>query len=107
MDLLELGQVVFSKRGRDRGTAYIVVGMFVESGKQYVYLADGSRRPAEKPKRKKTMHIQPTNKIISSDIRINGYLENGGDAGVLNAHLRKSLKKYAMAVSEAGENETV
>lgn len=104
MDLLELGQVVFSKRGRDRGTAYVVVGTFVESGKQYAYLADGDRRTAEKPKKKKSVHIQPVNLVLPL---IRDYLENSGDAGVLNAHLRKALKKYAREVSESKENEVV
>ena len=91
MEQLVPGQVVFSKRGRDRGTAYIVVKVFAESGKEYALLADGKRRPAEKPKKKKSAHIQPTNMLVS--------FEDGGDAGALNAYLRKALKKYA------GENE--
>lgn len=94
MEQLVPGQVVFSKRGRDRGTAYVVVGVFVESGKQYAYLADGNRRPAEKPKKKKAAHIQPTKTVIPYD--------NNGDAGALDAYLRKALKKYA---EHAGENK--
>ena len=95
MDLFELGQVVFSKRGRDRGTAYIVVGTFVESGKLYAYLADGNRRTAQKPKKKKSVHIQPMNMVIPL---VNDYHESSGDAGALNAYLRKALKKYARDV---------
>ena len=86
MELLELGQIVFSKRGRDRGTAYVVVGTFVESGKQYAYLADGNKRRAEKPKKKKSAHIQPTKTIVS--------LETSPDVGALNAQLRKVIAGY-------------
>ena len=91
MDALELGQVVFSKRGRDRGSAYAVVGTFIEDGKQYAYLADGKRRNAEKPKKKKSMHVQPT-KAITTREAIN---EIGVDTGARNAYLRKILKKYS------------
>ena len=82
--LVELGQVVFSKRGRDRGTAYIVVGTFIESGKEFALLADGNRRMVEKPKKKKTMHIQPTKTVVPFD--------NKGDTGALNAYIRRVLE---------------
>jgi len=104
VDLLELGQIVFSKRGRDRGTAYVVVGTFVESGKGYAYLADGVRRTTQKPKKKKSIHIQPMNMLIPL---VSDYLENGGDEGALNSHLREALKKYTREVSESNENELI
>lgn len=82
---MELGQVVFSKRGRDRGTAFVVVGLFAESGKQYAWLVDGKRRTADKPKKKKAIHIQETNTVIPN-IR--------PDNVPLDAEIRKALKKY-------------
>jgi hypothetical protein len=63
------------------------VKIFAEAGKEYALLADGNRRTAEKPKKKKLMHIQPSKTIIE--------FEGGGDAGALNAFLRKALKKYS------------
>ncbi|MBQ2679091.1 MAG: KOW domain-containing RNA-binding protein [Firmicutes bacterium] len=78
------GQVVYSKCGRDKGGAFIVIS--AEDG--YVYIADGKTRKLEKPKRKKVKHIQPT-KYVFAEIKekvINeGYL--------LDADLRKALSK--------------
>ncbi|MCL2699783.1 MAG: KOW domain-containing RNA-binding protein [Defluviitaleaceae bacterium] len=86
MDALKLGQIVFSKQGRDRGSAYVVTGTFVEAGKEYAYLADGRLRPAGKPKKKKLMHIQPTKEVMPVDL--------DAEAGALNACLRKMLEEY-------------
>jgi ribosomal protein L14E/L6E/L27E len=58
--MIKRGQVVFSKRGRDKGLAFLVIEMLDE----YVYLTDGRVRPLAKPKKKKIKHIQPTNTII-------------------------------------------
>ena len=54
------GQIVFSKRGRDKGRAMIVIA----ADGEYAYLVDGVLRPLEKPKKKKAKHIQPTNNIV-------------------------------------------
>lgn len=68
-----IGQVVFSKAGRDIWRPFIVVS--VEDG--YLFLADGKLRPVDKPKKKKRMHVQPTNtvrgevvSIINSNIKL-------------------------------------
>ena len=58
--MLEVGQVVFSKSGRDKGRSFIVVSVEEE----YAYLADGDLRKVENPKRKKNKHIQRTNDVI-------------------------------------------
>ena len=50
------GQIVFSKSGRDKGMAFIIVD-FDES---YVYVVDGKLRKLENPKRKNPVHIQIT-----------------------------------------------
>jgi len=54
------GQIVFSKQGRDKGRAMIVIRVEGE----YAYLVDGTLRPLEKPKKKKAKHIQLTNTIV-------------------------------------------
>lgn len=58
---MTVGQVVYSKRGRDRGMVFIVVG---EEG-EFVFLADGRLRRLSKPKKKKLMHVQPTNTVLT------------------------------------------
>ena len=80
---LSLGQVVFSKSGRDRGLPFIVVGLEGD----YAWLADGKYRRAEKPKMKKRMHMQPV-KLISCDIKE----KITGRSGITDADLRKALE---------------
>ena len=53
---LEIGNVVISTMGRDKGLYFIVVGI----EENYVYLVDGSVRKVDKPKRKKVKHIELT-----------------------------------------------
>lgn len=74
-----IGQVVFSKCGRDQGKPFIVVSIEEE----YVCLVDGKLRKVDAPKLKKKKHIQPTlttvewikqklieeNRLTNSDVR--------------------------------------
>ena len=78
---MEVGQIVFSKNGRDKGKAMIVLN--IES--EYVYIVDGKHRLLEKPKKKKIKHIQPTNIIINLG-EVSGCLKN--------ADFRKWLLEY-------------
>lgn len=55
-----IGQVVYSKKGRDKGLPFLV---FKVEG-DYLYLADGKVRKINKLKKKKCRHVQPTNNII-------------------------------------------
>jgi len=54
------GQIVYSKRGRDKGNAMIVIA----ADGEYAYLVDGKSRLLDKPKKKKAKHIQITNNIV-------------------------------------------
>lgn len=58
----ETGRIVFSKAGRDKGMAFVVVSVCGD----YLYLADGRLRRLDKPKKKKRMHVQATNYISES-----------------------------------------
>ena len=82
---LSLGQVVFSKSGRDKGLPFIVVGL---EG-NYIWLADGKHRRAEKPKMKKRMHVQPV-KFIADEIKI----KITERFCVTDAELRKALESF-------------
>ena len=84
-ELYSKGQIVFSKCGRDKGRAFIVVDFCNE----YVFIADGSLRKLEKPKKKKKIHIQ-ISKNIDNDIK--NKLEN--ELYLLNSDIRKALAKY-------------
>lgn len=70
---LQIGQVVYSKMGRDRGMAFIVYKVEGE----YAYLTDGEFRRLARPKKKKIKHIQPTKDIyweLSREISSGAYV---------------------------------
>jgi ribosomal protein L14E/L6E/L27E len=52
---LEIGQLVSSKKGRDRGKFYLVLEIIDDS---FVYLVDGDKRRMENPKRKNVRHLK-------------------------------------------------
>ena len=56
---IELGNVVKSIAGRDKGNLFVVVG--IDENENYIYLVDGNIRKVENPKRKKIKHIELTN----------------------------------------------
>jgi len=75
-----IGQLVYSKAGRDQGRIFVVFDILDGN---YVYIVDGSLRKIEKPKKKKVKHlkiidevsyelaekIKQGKKIMNSDIR--------------------------------------
>ena len=81
----QIGQVVYSKSGHDKGDVQMIVG--VEG--DFLLLADGRKRRLEKPKRKKKMHIQPT---LFVEEEVAAKLQQG--AYMLDADIKKALKKY-------------
>ena len=78
-----LGRVAISRAGRDRGRAFLIVGVADEA---HVLLADGATRRLARPKKKKLMHlrIEPAR----AD-EIAKRLESG--AALLDADIRKAL----------------
>lgn len=60
MDIVK-GSVVIAKAGRDKGRAFAVTDVI---GKREVLIADGKRRPLERPKRKNVIHLQATSTVI-------------------------------------------
>ena len=86
---LKVGQIVFSKRGRDKGLPFVVVS----TEENYIWLADGKLRRIEKPKKKKRIHVQPV-KIIDEDIGRKITEKVTGGPGVIDADLRKMLEAF-------------
>jgi len=82
---ITLGQIVYSKAGRDKDCFFLVV----DYKKPFVYLVDGKLRRLENPKKKKDKHIQATS-YIDNDIRLK--LES--QDRLTNADIRKSLSYY-------------
>ncbi len=82
---IDLGSVVCSKAGRDKGKSFFVVA--IEEG--YAYLVDGDTRKTDNPKKKKLKHLQKTNYVsdfISEKLRSVGK--------VTNSEVRKALAEY-------------
>ena len=55
MQELRQGMYARSLAGHDKGKLYVILAVDGE----YVYLADGKNRRADRPKKKKIRHIQP------------------------------------------------
>ena len=60
MDITK-GSVVIAKAGRDKGRAFAVIEVLSD---REVLIADGRRRPIERPKRKNVIHLQGTNTTV-------------------------------------------
>ena len=86
---MEIGQVVISKKGRDKGKTFIVINIQDE----YLFLVDGKLRILAKPKKKKVMHIQPTNYI--ADLTTNG-------RDLQDADIRKQINNFLSLGKEVG-----
>ncbi|MGI5918094.1 MAG: RNA-binding protein [Christensenellales bacterium] len=81
---VEVGRVVESKAGRDKGRLLIITGIVDE---QYVTIADGDLRVLERPKKKKLKHLRLRPQILSS---IAEKLASG--TKVFDAELRSALR---------------
>ena len=73
-----IGQIVCSKKGRDKGY-YLVV---VEETQKYLCVCDGKERPLERPKKKNVKHLSFTNTVLESQ------------SFNTNKQLRKSLRIF-------------
>ncbi|MCL0032238.1 KOW domain-containing RNA-binding protein [Peptococcaceae bacterium] len=66
MQNLQVGQLVYSTTGSDKGQLYVVVGINTKDSR--VLLANGKSRKISNPKPKNLKHIKETD-IISKDIQ--------------------------------------
>lgn len=86
MEDWQIGQVVKSKAGRDKGRVFVVIGKFDD---QHFLVTDGDLRKIEKPKKKKIKHLQKYNDIIW---QIKEKIQNGDK--LTNEEIRKFLEPY-------------
>ncbi|MDQ0418186.1 ribosomal protein L14E/L6E/L27E [Croceifilum oryzae] len=85
-----VGQIVQVKTGREAGAYAVVIGL---EEPHFVWLADGKKRMAEKPKRKNQKHVQPTIQVaqeVVSSLQVTGR--------VTNALLRYALNQYLLQI---------
>jgi large subunit ribosomal protein L14e len=94
-DAPELGTVVLSKAGRDKGRYFVVVGIVDE---QYVLLCDGDIRKLQSPKRKKVKHIAVKPVTLPS---VKEKLERG--SGIFDAEIRHGLEALGYLPTDGAE----
>jgi ribosomal protein L14E/L6E/L27E len=82
---MSVGQIVISKKGRDKGRAMIILCVEPDKNKTTTRhtLVDGYTRTLSKTKKKKAMHVQPTNTMVD--------LTSVGPRGLQAADIRKML----------------
>ena len=96
--ITQVGTVVISTQGHEKGRLYAVTQVLDDTN---VYVADGKYRPLEKPKKKRTKHLQSIPVVIDFSI--------AGESGGLfdNSDLRKKLqaqhKEYFSVLSTKKE----
>lgn len=94
---IALGQVVYSKAGRDSGRKFVVIEVL---DGLYVLVADGDLRRMEKPKKKKIKHLGLTGETI---VALSEKFKN--KLKVTNSEIRKALavlETEAEGVSKKG-----
>jgi len=84
--LYQLGEIVVSTAGRDRGKLYLVVNIIDDN---YIEVADGDKKRMERPKLKNIKHLRSTGYI---DEELSIWLSSG--KRVRNEDLKKRLKDY-------------
>lgn len=85
---INIGQVVKSIQGRDKGRFFIVVEVV---DKEYLLIVDGDIRKTDKPKKKKIKHLVKLN-ILSEEVRervLNNKKMN-------NAFIRRELERLGV-----------
>ena len=88
----DVGRVVLSKQGHDKGRWLVVVGILDE---KHVLIADGQTRRLEKPKKKQWKHLRAKPVRLET---IAALLQEGKsvlDKPVLDSEIRKALKAFA------------
>ena len=61
--LMEPGMLIRSKTGRDKDCIYVIISV----NDEYVYLADGGKRPVSNLKKKNKRHVQIIYKMQCED----------------------------------------
>ena len=60
---IDVGSVVISKAGRDRGRRFLVVGVVDDD---FVMVANGALRKMNRQKKKRRKHLKPTGRVATA-----------------------------------------
>ncbi|MGB4504479.1 MAG: KOW domain-containing RNA-binding protein [Syntrophaceticus sp.] len=96
-DKIELGQLVCSKRGRDRGKYYLVIEIIDDT---FVYLVDGEKRGMDNPKQKNIKHLN-VYPVVAGDLA--QQWETGKNPG--NSEVRRAIARFKQLLLDQ-ESET-
>lgn len=80
MDITTLGMLAVSQAGHDKNKIYVII----KEEDEYVYLADGRSRTADRPKKKNRKHIQIIRKVQIKT----------SDDGYQDLEIKRIIKKY-------------
>lgn len=83
---MEIGQIVYSKAGRDKGSYFAVVEIVDD---EFVKIADGEHRKLKKSKLKKIKHLKSNGdklEKIGEKLKVDGQ--------IFDAELRSALRPY-------------
>ena len=94
-----LGEIVYSKAGRDSSKQFVVVGIIDEAN---ILISDGNYRRIEKAKKKKKKHLEFTGVIIES---IKDKVEN--KLKITNAEIRKALHFHQRQLQDFKEEQNL
>lgn len=84
------GYFARSKAGHDKGKVYIIIEGTRQTGKEdIVMVSDGDLKPTEKPKRKRTKHLQI---ILKQDEMIRARITDGQD--IRNEDIKRAIENY-------------
>jgi large subunit ribosomal protein L14e len=90
----EIGRVVISGQGHDKGRWFVVVGLVDE---RYVLIADGDTRKMENPKKKQVKHLSAEPETADEAVdAIRAHAQTADSA------IRKALKAAQARLAPAG-----
>jgi len=67
-DEYRVGQLVISKRGKDAGHRYVIVGFLGEKQKRRLALADAVKFNVDRPKLKNPKHVESTQHVMNEAV---------------------------------------
>lgn len=86
MQQIEVGSIVLSTAGRDKGRFFVVLEIVDDN---YIKIVDGALRKLEKAKLKKLKHVKNQNIVLE---KLKAKFEEG--IKVYDAEVRSALKSY-------------
>ena len=91
LDDVQIGSVVLSTQGRDKGMYFVVTAI----GKDLYYLADGGMRKLKAPKKKNVKHVSNSGVVLES---IAQKLAEGKK--VFDSEVKSALRQFSQQLNQ-------